>query len=144
MKLTGTLTIHEKDPRTGKLRFVSRDRNTIAAAGFAELVQFLVGNAASGPSHLAVGTDATAAAESQTALVAEVARGQLTNRTASGKKAVYVYTMPASLGAGNTLREAGLFNAPTGGAMFNRVVLATPYEKTSTNLPVFTFEIALN
>ena len=74
-------------------------------------------------SHMAIGTGATAAAASQTALGSESARTGLTSTTVSGADIVYVDTFAAGTGTG-AITEAGIFNASSSGDMLCRTVFS--------------------
>lgn len=74
-------------------------------------------------SHMAVGTDDTAAAGGQTALLAEVSRVALTSTSVSGNVVTYVASFPAGTGTG-ALTEAGIFNAGSAGTMLCRTVFS--------------------
>ena len=83
-------------------------------------------------SHMAVGSGTTTPTAGQTALVNELARVSLTSRTqGSGGNAdtvIYVATFGAGVGTG-TLREAGIFNASSGGIMLCRSLFDTAVTK---------------
>jgi len=92
--------------------------------------------------HMAVGTDNTAAADDQTKLGAEAARnpvtdvtftefdeasgGATTRRVKATLKALFDF---GDANAAKPLQEAGIFTAATGGVMYNRVVF-DPVTKT--------------
>lgn len=72
--------------------------------------------------HVAIGTGSTAAAATQTTLVTELVRQTATYaHTAGTMSCTFTRNFAAGTGTG-ALREAGLFNASSGGTMFNRVV----------------------
>ena len=74
-------------------------------------------------SHMAVGTDNTAADAADTALGAEIARVSLDSTTVTDNAVSYVASYPAGTGTG-ALTEAGLFNDATTGTMLCRTVFA--------------------
>ena len=74
-------------------------------------------------SHMAVGTSSTAAAASDTALGAEVARAALTSSTVSSNTITYVCTFAAGTGSG-ALTEAGILNASSNGDLLCRTVFS--------------------
>lgn len=88
-----------------------------------------------------LGTDNTAAADSQTDLVAPTVTGvPITNSSASGDVVtVDVFVADANLPNG-TYREFGLF---CGGRLFARVVLSPAYTKASGEDTLFTYELTL-
>ena len=71
--------------------------------------------------HMAVGTNNTAAAAGDTALGAEAGRVALTSTTVSTNNVVYAATFPAGTGTG-VLKEAGLLNAASAGTLLCRTV----------------------
>ena len=101
------------------------EENLITNGGFDLLCNVLGQNAQPADlSHIAIGTDNTAAAVSQTALQNESAREAATYAHTTGTK---TFSMAATFAAGTgtgAIVEAGLFNASSGGTMFNRVVFA--------------------
>lgn len=92
--------------------------------------------------HMAIGTGTTAVAAGQTALTTEVVRGAFTSTTASAKKQTIKYYLDGSTANGNTLAEAGLFNAASTGTMYARALLASTIAKTSSKAVTFTWEIS--
>lgn len=111
----------------GRLRIFKNDElvadvdNLIVDTGCAFLASRAVGTAAAVMSHMAVGTGATAAAAGNTTLGAEAGRVALSAASASGDEIIYTATFPAGT-ATAVLREAGIFNAGSGGTMLNRAV----------------------
>lgn len=75
--------------------------------------------------HMAVGTDNTAAVVGDTALIAEVgaSRTALTSTTVTTNSTAYVCTFLPTVGTG-ALVEAGIFNAGTAGTMLCRTVFS--------------------
>lgn len=74
-------------------------------------------------SHMAVGTDNTAAEAADTALGTEIARVALATPTVTNNAIAYVASYPAGTGTG-ALTEAGIFNDATTGDMLCRTVFA--------------------
>lgn len=74
-------------------------------------------------SHMAIGTDNTAAAAGNTALGAESARVALTSDTNTNNEIDYVATFPAGTGTG-AITEAGVFNAASSGTLLCRTVFS--------------------
>jgi hypothetical protein len=147
--MIGTLTIHVRDVRTGRVIRVWKKRNTITYdAG--DVVRDLLAQRATdyAPAELQLGsmrfgTNATAATRGDTNLLNEIAsvRRQLTDlhKLSGGVGEISLHaTMEGSAGNGYTYREAGLFtkgtvwNADVGGSlqMFSRQVHPT-IEKTA-------------
>ena len=83
-------------------------------------------------SHYALGTDATAPASGQTALVAENYRALLTRTKAFSAQLELTIHLGRTQGNGVTYKEGGAFNAASGGTMLARVTFSDK-AKTSTN-----------
>ena len=75
-------------------------------------------------SHMAVGTNSTAAAAGDTALGTEAGRAALTSTTVSTNTVTYVGTFAAGTGTG-ALVEAGILNASSSGTLLCRTVYTT-------------------
>jgi hypothetical protein len=84
------------------------------------------------PTRFAVGTGVTAVNAAQVQLVNEVWRDVFTTKTKSEAQVEIRYFLTATTANGNTLNEAGLFSAPTGGTMYARVLFSEPIAKTSS------------
>lgn len=105
----------------GKLKGAFDVPNLVVDSGKAFIASRMKDATADVMSHMAVGTDNTAAAAGQTALLAEVARVALTSTNVTGNVVTYVATFPAGSATG-ALTEAGLFNAASAGTMLCRTV----------------------
>ena len=151
--------MHECNDMTGRLRVLLHDAdgrlmrdqqadNRVVRTGRTLVAQLFAGVAGGTPpgqvTHMAVGTDATATADNQTALVAERAprrvisdvsyvdfdetvAGVTTRRVRATLKAVFDFADAND--AAVPLREAGIFTADSAGVMYNRVVFE-PVTKT--------------
>lgn len=93
-------------------------------------------------SHMAVGTDNTAAAVGDTTLVAELARRALTSTTVSTNTTQYVASYPAGTGTG-ALVEAGIFNDSASGTMLCRTVFPVVNKGADDTLSI-TWTITIN
>ena len=128
--------INEKIRATGQVSFVLTDengnvkqqdsKNLVVSSGLAFIVSRMLGAAAAAMSHMAIGTGTTAAAATQTALVAESARATLTSSTVvtttvANDSAQYVATFGPGAGTA-AITEAGIFNAASAGTMLARTV----------------------
>lgn len=143
MNMRGSLTLQITD-REGRIVREQQYHNRIVKTG-RELVAKLFAGVSSGTpparvTHMAVGTNATPPADSQTALLAEraprkeilpadvtytefnesVQGGGTVRRVVVTLKAVFDFN--EANGTDAPLREAGIFTAATGGIMYNRVV----------------------
>ena len=104
----------------GRLLETLRSKNRIVDAGL-RLIPDLFDVTAGGVSHFRVGTSNTAVADSQTDLVAGVYQNAVSQRVKGNFFITHRCFIPAQSANGNTLREAALVNALTGGTMFSRV-----------------------
>lgn len=142
LKLKGSMTavLFKED---GATETYLRD-NIIVNVGF-DFIADAIGKSASRPgvmNAIAVGTGLTAAAATQTALVAELARGAATYAHTAGTKVfTFVTTFAAGTGTG-AITEAGVFNSTTAssGIMLDRVVFDVINKGAADTLQVtFTF-----
>lgn len=125
------------------------DHNMIVTSGFDFLISSLINsqNRPDALGYIALGTGTTAANASQTALVSQYStRKQGTWSWTAGSK-VFTITANWSKGAipaGTTITEGGVFNASTGGTMFDRIVFSTPFAGSSDVqfTQQFEFEVA--
>lgn len=72
-------------------------------------------------SHMALGSDNTAATAADSTLGSELARVAFTSATVTNNEIVYVATFGAGVATGNVY-EAGIFNASSGGVMLCHTV----------------------
>jgi len=115
--------------------------NLVVAVGKQIIAARLVGNTIAIPSHMAVGTDATAAATSQTALGGELGRVVLDSTARASNVLTYVATFPAGTGTG-ALTEAAILNASTTGNMLCRTTFTT-VNKASGDTIVITWNVTV-
>lgn len=94
--------------------------NKITTAGINWIRDRINNGAADSMTHMARGSNNTAASASDTTLNTETERDALTSTTISPEQIAYQYLEPATANNGQTFREAGLFNAASGGTMLNR------------------------
>lgn len=124
--LTGTLDIKLYD-EFGVLKQHRLHDNLVVTAGKAVFADRMKAVPTKDEmTHMAVGTNATAAAAGNTALGAEVAasRTALTSTGVSTNVITYACTFGAGVGTG-ALTEAGIFNDPAAGDMLCRTVFTT-------------------
>lgn len=93
--------------------------NLIVTVGKAMLASLLSGASSTIPTHMAIGTSATAPALSDTALGAEIARVAFSSNTPAGTTVTYVANYGVGVGTG-TIQEAGLFSASVAGTLLSR------------------------
>jgi len=117
LKLTGHVTVALNDA------IIQEIPNLVVTAGKGYVASRMKDTSASAMSHMAAGTDNTAAAAGDSALGTESGRVTLTSTTVSSNVITYVATFPAGT-ATAALVEAGLFNASSGGTLLCRTVFA--------------------
>ena len=98
--------------------------NLVVAVGKQVIAARLIGNTIAIPSHMALGTDATAAATGQTALGGELGRVVLDSTARTTNVVTYVATFPAGTATG-ALTEAAILNASSTGNMLCRTTFST-------------------
>lgn len=140
--ISGRLTIEIHDGKTGQLLTKEVIDNTIVTAGLNLVRDLLAGNNAA-PSHIAVGTDATAPAAGDTTLGTEVFRNVITRRIPSATQITFQLFLATGDANGNTLVEAGIFNASSAGDMLSRVTY-TSIAKTSAITVTLTWDITIS
>ena len=141
IKVTGKLNIQLFD-KSGALKDSRDVENLVVAVGKEFIASRMVGTAAAVMSHMAVGTDSTAAVVGNVSLGAEQARVALTSGTASGAVATYVASFPAGTGTG-ALVEAGIFNASPSGTMLCRTVFSV-VNKGADDAMAITWQITVS
>lgn len=144
VELTDNVHVQVRDAATGELLAEQTHRNLVVNAGLNLIRDFLDGDAPTAPSHFGYGTGTNAVAAGDTALQTEVARDTLTSQTGTNaQQQVYTYYLGSLTGNGNTLGEAAIFNAASGGTMLCRVKLSPTIVKTASIAVTFTWTINL-
>jgi hypothetical protein len=115
--------------------------NLVVAVGKEVIAARLVGNTIAIPSHMAVGSDATAAATGQTALGGELGRVVLDSTVRASNVLTYVATFPAGTGTG-ALTEAAILNAASTGNMLCRTTFST-VNKAAGDTIVITWNVTV-
>lgn len=100
-----------------------RAANLVVTTGKNFTASRMVGTADNVMSHMALGSDNTAAAVGNTTLGAELGRVALTAGTATNNVVTYTATFGTGVATGG-VQEAGIFNASSAGTMLCRVVFA--------------------
>jgi hypothetical protein len=113
--------------------------NMVCDAGLALLAGRLIGTA-DPVTHMAVGTDATATAPTQTALLGEVARVAVETPTqvttvVANDTAQFMATFGPGVGTG-ALHEAALLTADVGGTMLSRLTFGTVTKEAADTLGI--------
>ena len=101
-------------------------------AGLNVIRDWMVGDSATAPVSIAIGTGSTSADVSQTALVGEVFKDAFDSTSKSDRLAKFEMVLSTIEATGSTVREIGMFNSTTGtsGTMFTRNTFAA-VDKTS-------------
>lgn len=141
--LAANVLVVVQDATTGAEMTRQEQHNLVVNAGLNLIRDLLDGDAVAGITHFAVGTGTTAVTASDTALVTEVSRAAVAGRTSNAQQLVVSYYLPSGTANGNTLAEAGIFNAASGGTMFARVKLSPTIVKTASIAVTFTWTINL-
>ncbi len=147
LDMRGTLTLRLTD-QDGRLVHEQRCHNRIVTSGRRLVAQLFTGVTTGVPpskvTHMAVGTDGATPADADAGLRAqrgarnpisdvtytefdETSAGQVVKRVKASLTAVFDY---GDANGTDPLREAGVFNADTGGVIYNRVVF-DPVTKTN-------------
>lgn len=121
-KVTGSVNVIVRD-ENGAVKQEFTVPNLVVDTGLDFIASRMKDATATAMSHMAVGTDNTAAGAADTALGAEIARVALTDSTVTDNAIAYVASYPAGTGTG-ALTEAGIFNADPAGTMLCRTVFA--------------------
>ena len=127
---------------SGRVVQTIRKHNLVVLDGRDLICSRLVGSTAGALDYLAAGTGSTAVASGDSALGTEVYRDQITKTTlyAGQGKLQAKHYIGTTYANGNTITEAGLFNASSGGTMAARVV-HDAITKTSSVAITYTWEI---
>lgn len=107
----------------GQVKEEREFKNLVVTVGKNYVASRMVGTAANVMSHMAIGSDSTAAAAGDTALGAELGRVALASSAASANVVTYTATFPAGTGTGAVV-EAGILNAASAGTLLCRTVFA--------------------
>ena len=93
-------------------------------------------------SHMAIGTDSTAAAAGDATLGTEAGRVSLTSTTVTSNAVAYVATFGAGTGTG-AITEAGIFNASSSGTLLCRTVFSVINKGAADTLGI-TWTVTVN
>jgi hypothetical protein len=120
-KLTGKVHVTVTNERGEVVE--QRAANLVVTTGKNFTASRMVGVASNVMSHMALGSNNTAAAVGDTALLGELGRVALTASTAVNNVVTYTATFGTGVATGG-VQEAGIFNASSAGTMLCRVVFA--------------------
>ena len=122
LKASGSLRVVVFD-KNGAVKEEHYLKNLVVSVGKNFVASRMVGTTSAVMSHMAVGSDGTAAALGNTALGSELGRVVLASSTATANVVTYTATFPAGTATG-ALVEAGIFNAGAAGTMLCRTTFA--------------------
>jgi len=122
IKVTGELKITVTNPE-GNVKQEVVVPNLVVTTGKNLIASRLKDTTDAAMSHMAIGTDSTAAAAGDTALGSEAGRVALTSTTVTTNSVAYVASFGAGTGTG-AITEAGLLNASSGGTLLCRTVFS--------------------
>jgi hypothetical protein len=88
------------------------------------------------PTHMAIGTGATAPAAGNTTLGAEIDRNALTSNTASGGVLTMVGNWAAGDGTNSAITEAGVLNAASTGTLYSRATFTAINKQAADTLQI--------
>ena len=115
--------------------------NLVVAVGKQVIAARLLGNTLAVMSHMAVGSDSTAAATGQTALGAELGRVTFDSTARAANVNTYIATFPAGTGTG-ALTEAAILNAASSGNMLCRTTFSV-VNKAAADTVVITWNVTV-
>lgn len=138
IELEGSVSFVLTDTATDTIRQEIYVPNLVVTAGKGFIASRMIGTAATVMSHMGIGTSPTAEAVGDTTLGAELtvaggytsyARQSISSSNPTANQVQYTCTFaannPSAPAGGAVLREAGVFNASTGGTMLCRTVFPT-------------------
>lgn len=144
-KITGKENVLVTD-KDGKVKEDFTVPNLVVTAGLDYIASRIKEATATAMSHMAVGTDTTAAALGDTTLGTEVAGARVTLDStvvaADDNNVVYSATFPAGTGTA-ALTEAGIFNASSSGTMLCRTVFSV-INKAAADTMTVTWTITIS
>tara|TARA_B100000287_G_scaffold176705_1_gene166696 strand:- start:717 stop:1160 length:444 start_codon:yes stop_codon:yes gene_type:complete len=134
LKVTGGLKVEVKD-KDGNVKDTRELKNLVVTAGLGYIASRMKEATATAMSHMAIGTDNTAAAAGDTTLGTEAARQALTSTTVSSNTVEYVASFAAGTGTG-AITEAGVLNGASGGTLLCRTVFSVVNKGASDSMTI--------
>ena len=132
-KAAGKLTIEIKD-KHGNVKD-KRDLTNLVVDDGLGFIASRMKDTPDVTSHMAIGTNSTAAAAGDSALGTEAARVALTSTTVTSNSVAYVATFAAGTGTG-AITEAGILNAASAGTLLCRTVFSVINKGASDSMTV--------
>jgi len=109
--------------------------NVVVSDGKGYVASRMKDATATAMSHMAIGTDSTAASASDAALGSEAGRVSLTSTTVTSNEVEYVATFGAGTGTG-AITEAGILNASSSGTLLCRTVFSVVNKGSSDSMTI--------
>ena len=141
ISVKGRLKIHVFDAETLETKDYFEVDNLVVDAGLDYIASRMKDATATAMSHMAVGSDNTAASAGQTALGSELGRVALTSTTVTSNVVEYIATFGAGTATG-AIVEAGIFNSGTTGTMLCRTVFSV-VNKGAADAMTITWEVTV-
>lgn len=116
--------------------------NLVVAIGRTYIASRMIGTASTVMTHMAVGSNSTAAVAGDATLGTELGRVVLTSSTNSNNVVTYTATFGAGVGTGG-LQEAAIFNASSGGLILCRTTFPV-VNKGSTDSIAVSWSVSVN
>ena len=130
----GRLTVELFD-KEGTLLETQEVKNVVVNNCLNYIESLMKDATATAMSHMAIGSDNTAAAAGNTALGTELGRVALTSTTVTSNSVAYVGDFPAGTGTGAVV-EAGILNASSGGTLLCRTVFSVVNKAAADTLKI--------
>lgn len=141
ISVKGRLKIHVFDAETLETKDYFEVDNLVVNAGLDYIASRMKDATATAMSHMAVGSDNTAASAGQTALGSELGRVALTSTTVTSNVVEYIATFGAGTATG-AIVEAGIFNDGVAGTMLCRTVFSV-VNKGAADAMTITWEVTV-
>lgn len=144
LKATGALKI-ERINSTGDIVETLEVPNLVVTVGKNFIASSMIKTTTNSPaamSHMAIGSDQTAAAAANTTLGLELGRSVLTSSTVSANAVTYTATFAAGTGTGD-IKEAGIFNAASAGTMLCRTTFPIVTKQAGDSIAI-TWVVTVN
>ena len=141
ISVKGRLKIHVFDAETLETKDYFEVDNLVVNAGLDYIASRMKDATATAMSHMAVGSDNTAASAGQTALGSELGRVALTSTTVTANVVEYIATFGAGTATG-AIVEAGVFNDGVAGTMLCRTVFSV-VNKGAADAMTITWEVTV-
>lgn len=144
VRLRGHIHAVLRDP-LGDVKQIEEVDNLITTVGRNAIVERLDSSPSTGvPTHMAIGTGATAAAAGDTTLQTELDRNALTSNTSSANVLTMVGDWAAGDGTG-AITEAGVLNAASTGTLYARAVFSVINKAAGDTLQItWTFTLTVS